>query len=133
MRSSGYEGTVPAAEAYIEWDSIPSILIRTRCILSTIQISSIVNMSLDDKRKPAGMEDVKYVEEAEEATATDADRAKAENALVRKIDIQLLPCIWVMYLLSYMDVRYTFMAFIRRPRADGHASEPTSATPKSQV
>lgn len=70
-------------------------------------------MSLDDKRKPAGMEDVKYVEEAEEATATDADRAKAEKALVRKIDIQLLPCIWVMYLLSYMDVRYTFMAFVR--------------------
>jgi hypothetical protein len=26
-----------------------------------------------------------------------------EKALVRKIDLFLLPCIWFMYLLSYMD------------------------------
>lgn len=26
-----------------------------------------------------------------------------ERRLVRKIDLCLLPCIWVMYLLSYMD------------------------------
>jgi hypothetical protein len=26
-----------------------------------------------------------------------------EKALVRKIDLYLLPCIWLMYLLSYMD------------------------------
>lgn len=54
------------------------------------------------------MQDIKYVEEAEESvsTETDADRVAEEKALVRKIDIALLPCIWIMYLLSYMDVRH---------------------------
>lgn len=60
-------------------------------------------MSLDKDRKD--MDDVKFVEEAEEAVATDMDRVREEKALVRKIDIRLLPCIWIMYLLSYMDVR----------------------------
>lgn len=60
-------------------------------------------MSLDKDRKD--MDDVKFVEEAEEAVAIDMDRVREEKALVRKIDIRLLPCIWIMYLLSYMDVR----------------------------
>lgn len=29
--------------------------------------------------------------------------AEEEKKLVRKIDLFLLPCIWIMYLLSYMD------------------------------
>ena len=50
------------------------------------------------------MDDIKYVEEAEETEPASADRKAEEKALVRKIDITLLPCIWIMYLLSYMDV-----------------------------
>ena len=63
--------------------------------------------SLNDSKTKNDMQDIKYVEEAEEsvATETDADRVAEEKALVRKIDIALLPCIWIMYLLSYMDVR----------------------------
>lgn len=63
---------------------------------------------MDKNRKD--MEDVKFVEESEEAVATDVDRAREEKALVRKIDIRLLPCIWIMYLLSYMDVRLPFLS-----------------------
>ena len=28
---------------------------------------------------------------------------EAEKKLVRKIDLLILPCMWIMYLLSYMD------------------------------
>ena len=51
------------------------------------------------------MDDIKYVEEAEEIEPANADRVAEEKALVCKIDVSLLPCIWIMYLLSYMDVR----------------------------
>ena len=53
----------------------------------------------------AGMmkeKDVEYVEEAGSQNAEELE--KEEKALVRKIDLYLLPTIWVMYLLSYMDV-----------------------------
>jgi len=62
-------------------------------------------MALNDTKTKNDMQDIKYVEEAEESvsTETDADRVAEEKALVRKIDIALLPCIWIMYLLSYMD------------------------------
>lgn len=46
------------------------------------------------------MDDVEFVEEAEEVVPTDAERAAGEKKLVRKIDLFLLPCIWIMYLLS---------------------------------
>lgn len=62
-------------------------------------------MSIDKSK--SNMDDIKYVEEAEETEPADADRKGEEKALVRKIDLTLLPCIWVMYLLSYMDVRQT--------------------------
>lgn len=62
-------------------------------------------MSIDKSK--SNMDDIKYVEEAEETEPADADRKAEEKALVRKIDLTLLPCIWVMYLLSYMDVRQT--------------------------
>ncbi|KAM0723107.1 hypothetical protein Q7P37_001307 [Cladosporium fusiforme] len=58
-------------------------------------------MSLDKNMND--MEDVKYVEQTEEDVRTDAERAAEEKALVRKVDLWLLPCIFVMYLLSYMD------------------------------
>jgi hypothetical protein len=38
-----------------------------------------------------------------EEVSMDADRAEEEKRLVRKIDLYLLPTIWLMYLLSYMD------------------------------
>lgn len=46
-------------------------------------------------------EDVEFVEEQ---TSQDADRVAEEKALVRKVDLMLLPTVWLMYLLSYMDV-----------------------------
>ncbi|GAB7325405.1 hypothetical protein MBLNU13_g09434t2 [Cladosporium sp. NU13] len=58
-------------------------------------------MSIDKSK--SNMDDIKYVEEAEETEPASADRKAEEKALVRKIDITLLPCIWIMYLLSYMD------------------------------
>lgn len=45
---------------------------------------------LDDPKRAGGVED--YVPDTEE-----------ERKLVRKIDLFLLPTIWIMYLLSYMD------------------------------
>lgn len=61
------------------------------------------------EKSKSNMDDIKYVEEAEETTEEtepgNAERVAEEKALVRKIDISLLPCIWIMYLLSYMDVR----------------------------
>lgn len=44
------------------------------------------------------------IEFVEERTSQDDDRAREEKDLVRKVDLMLLPVIWVMYLLSYMDV-----------------------------
>jgi hypothetical protein len=41
------------------------------------------------------MDDIKYIEEAEEAVPAHIERVAEEKALVRKIDISLLPCIWV--------------------------------------
>jgi len=76
------------------------------------------------------MDDIKYVEEAEETEPVNADRVAEEKALVRKIDISLLPCIWIMYLLSYMDVRQTPSAGKGSHQADHLRSELTSATRK---
>lgn len=76
--------------------------------------SLIVKMSIDKNKHD--MEDIKYVEETEDATHIDVDRAAAEKALVRKIDITLLPCIWIMYLLSYMDVRGLFFRILAERR-----------------
>jgi hypothetical protein len=46
------------------------------------------------------MEDQQYIEEL---TANAEQFALEEKKLVRKIDMFLLPTIWIMYLLSYMD------------------------------
>jgi hypothetical protein len=46
-------------------------------------------MSFDDKSK-SNMDDIKYVEEAEETEPANADRVAEEKALVRKIDISFL-------------------------------------------
>ncbi|KAI7577292.1 hypothetical protein KC316_g10359, partial [Hortaea werneckii] len=50
-------------------------------------------MSFDDG-KPANVELV------EESTSEDDERAREEKALVRKVDLMLLPVMWIMYLLS---------------------------------
>lgn len=44
------------------------------------------------------------IEIVEESASHDEERAREEKALVRKIDLYLLPTMWLMYLLSYMDV-----------------------------
>jgi hypothetical protein len=41
--------------------------------------------------------------EIEHAVADESWTPEEEKALVRKVDLMLLPVIWVMYLLSYMD------------------------------
>jgi len=43
-------------------------------------------------------DNLEYIEQA-----PDTDLVAEERALVRKIDLFLLPTIWLMYLLSYMD------------------------------
>ncbi|CAK4031199.1 hypothetical protein AC578_5340 [Lecanosticta acicola] len=53
-------------------------------------------MSLNE----AKLSDVEFVEES---TAGDEEREREERALVRKVDLMLLPTMWLMYLLSYMD------------------------------
>ncbi|KAK5739024.1 hypothetical protein LTR17_005542 [Elasticomyces elasticus] len=54
-------------------------------------------MSFDADHKSV---DVECVEERADQTM---EQQKEEKALVRKIDLYLLPTIWIMYLLSYMD------------------------------
>jgi hypothetical protein len=41
--------------------------------------------------------------EIEHASVHESFSAEEEKALLRKIDLTLLPTIWVMYLLSYLD------------------------------
>lgn len=53
-------------------------------------------MSLDD----AKLSNIEFVEQSSNGTTFDPDE---EKALVRKIDLMLLPAMWLMYLLSYMD------------------------------
>lgn len=45
-----------------------------------------------------------HIEFLEESASQDMELKDEEKALVRKIDLFLLPTIWIMYLLSYMDV-----------------------------
>lgn len=45
-----------------------------------------------------------HVELCEESASQEMELKNEEKALVRKIDLFLLPTIWIMYLLSYMDV-----------------------------
>lgn len=52
------------------------------------------------------MDATKHVEIAEDFTWTQEE----EKKLVRKIDLFLLPTIWLMYLLSYMDrTKYAYL------------------------
>ena len=52
----------------------------------------------------SGPEKSGHVYEFEEYNHTDVEFTEAEEKkLVRKIDLFLLPTIWLMYLLSYMD------------------------------
>lgn len=69
-----------------------------------LNIKSLCTSIMSYDKSLKDMDDIKYVEEAEETVATDAERMAAEKALVRKVDLYLLPCVWIMYLLSYMDV-----------------------------
>lgn len=58
-------------------------------------------MSFLDEELKSGRTNIAHVE-----TMTDEEKislAAEEKALVRKIDLFLMPTIWLMYLLSYMD------------------------------
>jgi hypothetical protein len=47
--------------------------------------------------------------EIEHASIYESFSPEEEKALVRKIDLTLLPTIWIMYLLSYLDrTKYVF-------------------------
>lgn len=56
--------------------------------------------STDTEQNKAGM-----AKEIEHASFSDEPSfsPEEEKALVRKIDLTLLPTIWIMYLLSYLD------------------------------
>lgn len=54
------------------------------------------SMSLEEAKVP----DAEFVEER---SIHDEEWEKEEKALVRKVDLMLLPTMWLMYLLSYMD------------------------------
>lgn len=62
----------------------------------------------DTVRRSASEKQVDDIEYNEHAEPTEmADRIvnvnpEAEKKLIKKIDLFLLPCIWVVYLLSYM-------------------------------
>jgi hypothetical protein len=45
-----------------------------------------------------GKDDIEHIE-----AISEEQQCSEEKALVRKIDLFLLPTIWLMYLLSYMD------------------------------
>lgn len=53
-------------------------------------------------------------EQIEHASMHDAPSfsPEEERALIRKIDLTLLPTIWIMYLLSYMD-RTKYLLFLQ--------------------
>ena len=66
------------------------------------------------------------VEFVEESRYAETEREREEKALVRKIDLYLLPTMWLMYLLSYMDVstqsRVLELAFLLILRHSGQTS-----------
>ncbi len=72
---------------------------------STTNIPS--TMPTVDKGK---QDDVEYVEDSQSDHAAGEDRAAEEKALVRKIDMYLLPTIWLMYLLSVSRIAATTSA-----------------------
>lgn len=54
---------------------------------------------VESQTKEISSHEVENVDTIEAVPFTDEE----EKALVRKIDLTLLPTIWVMYLLSYLD------------------------------
>lgn len=82
------------------------------------------------------IEEIKHidpdVECFEKASLTRID-PEEEKALVRKIDVHLLPCIWIMYLLSYMDVSSALQPRFLNHLINPVSSERTLATPRWQA
>jgi hypothetical protein len=54
-----------------------------------------------------------YCETAEDSDSLDVDSA-AEQRLVRKLDLRLLPCLALTYLLAFLDVRPVSLRSVRR-------------------
>ncbi|RMX73846.1 hypothetical protein D0869_13195, partial [Hortaea werneckii] len=86
----------PPSQTPIARSISPYSLIEVLSSIKTLLHPLFANMSFDDG-KPANVELV------EESTSEDDERAREEKALVRKVDLMLLPVMWIMYLLSYMD------------------------------
>lgn len=63
--------------------------------------------SIDDTKR----NDIEFVEES---NSQNEEKAAEEKALVKKIDLFLLPTIWLMYLLSYMDVSELIIVTVRQ-------------------
>jgi hypothetical protein len=76
---------------------------------------------LSDDRKHS------VVDCVEDRSVLGDDMVAEEKALVRKIDLFLMPTIWLMYLLSYMDrtnigkIWYFAVAVVRANRVAGNA------------
>ena len=62
---------------------------------------SLLNMELADNLKDDAI--LMEIENSKADAAEPEFTPKEEKALLRKIDLHLLPTIWIMYLLSYMD------------------------------
>jgi len=68
--------------------------------MNNFRENSIGGIPVDDMKK----QDIEQIEQEIPQTEDEkAAFAAEEKALVRKIDLFLLPTIWLMYLLSYMD------------------------------
>lgn len=71
----------------------------------TTQHSPPSNVHVQDMDKVEALEGSEHLEISHNNPVVDWTEDE-EKALVRKIDLFLLPTIWIMYLLSYMDRNY---------------------------
>lgn len=59
--------------------------------------SKVEDSCLDDKKAMGG------VDKIEQLPAYDEDTRKVERRLVRKLDMTLMPVVWILYFFNYMD------------------------------
>lgn len=68
------------------------------------------------------MTDVKMVEDASQADSSPKQMTPAEKALVRKLDWMILPMLWFMYFLNFLDRAAITVARLDNMNADLHLS-----------
>lgn len=81
---------------FLVWHT--NLVVSFHLIVAATAVTNMVS-SLDLKQRDA--EQIEY--DAPSSHMDDEALKAEEKALVRKIDLYLLPTIWLMYLLSYMD------------------------------